>query len=193
MILFYSQCSLPLFYDKLIYALYWRKLTLLWTRTKLPAENVFQISLKRWRSWGRWYLVVDKPAAVERRRKTNKGKLACPAWKWIQTLSNSRLRYEYLRTIIFKNRQHKPISVNPVCRKLYQACACLSVSTEVWEFAPIAKPTLKPRHIADPNWQKKRLTHYEVLAHEFSKTGAQSLERSATLLNLTTANVAASP
>ncbi len=33
--------------------------------------------------------------------------------------------------------------------------------------APVRyEPTIKPRHIVDPNWPKNALTHYEVLAHE---------------------------
>lgn len=33
--------------------------------------------------------------------------------------------------------------------------------------APVRyEPTIKPRHIVDPDWPKNALTHYEVLAHE---------------------------
>lgn len=37
--------------------------------------------------------------------------------------------------------------------------------------APVRyEPTLKPRHIIDPDWPKQALTHYEVLAHEYLNT-----------------------
>lgn len=42
--------------------------------------------------------------------------------------------------------------------------------------APVRyEPTLKPRHIVDPEWSKSALTHYEILAHESMSTIASTI------------------